>query len=169
MRRKDREITDIETIRQIIDSCETMELGLYDPDDPQFPYIVPVNFGYTISDSRGTKEIVFYIHGAREGRKFGLMQKNQKCSFTMYCNSYIELLPNTGDVTSRYRCIMGKAELELLEGEEAVRGLEQLMARRADTRCFDWNRKAVPRVCVWKLRVTAIFAKVNKPSGTSVS
>ena len=34
MRRKDREVTDFETIRQIIDSCEVLRIGLSDPEDP---------------------------------------------------------------------------------------------------------------------------------------
>lgn len=46
MRRKDREITDFNEIRKIIDACEILRLGLADGD---FPYIVPVNFAYTVT------------------------------------------------------------------------------------------------------------------------
>lgn len=158
MRRKDREITDFTTILQIIDSCEVLNLGLFDPDDPYFPYIVPVNFGYTIDENN---EINFYIHGAGAGRKFELMQKNRKCTFMMYCDSYIELIPSAKDVTSRYKCVMGKAEVTLLEGEDMISGLQCMMDRREDTRIFDWNRRAIPRVAVWRLKVTELSAKAN--------
>ena len=159
MRRKDREVLNFDTVRQIIDSCEIINIGLFDPDDPNFPYIVPVNFGYTIDENN---DISFYIHGARAGRKFGLMQKNRECTFMMYCDSYTELIPSVKDVTSRYKCIMGKAEVTLLEGEDVLLGLQCMMDRREDTRSFDWNRDAVPRVAVWKLRVTELSAKINK-------
>ncbi|MCD8028618.1 MAG: pyridoxamine 5'-phosphate oxidase family protein [Erysipelotrichaceae bacterium] len=62
MRRKDREVTDFNTIIQIIYNCEIIRLGLTD----DYPYIVPVNFAYTVED----KQICFYIHGAMAGRKY---------------------------------------------------------------------------------------------------
>lgn len=161
MRRKDREVLDFETIRQIIDSCEIINIGLFDPGDPNFPYIVPVNFGYMIDENN---EINFYIHGARAGRKFELMQNNRECTFMMYCDSYIELIPSVRDVTSRYKCVMGKAKITLLEGEDVLLGLQCMMDRREDTRSFEWNRDAVPRVAVWKLKVTELSAKANTPS-----
>ena len=76
MRRKDREVTDFDTIVKIIDECEIIRIGLADGD---FPYIVPLNFAYIVKD----RQIDFYVHGAMAGRKYGLMQKNQKCSFEM--------------------------------------------------------------------------------------
>lgn len=70
MRRKDREITDFNEIRKIIDACEILRLGLADGD---FPYIVPVNFAYTVTDG----QICFYIHGAVAGRKYELLCRNR--------------------------------------------------------------------------------------------
>ena len=46
MRRKDREVTDFETIVQIIDECQIIRIGLA---DGEFPYIVPLNFAYTVT------------------------------------------------------------------------------------------------------------------------
>ena len=45
MRRKDREITDPAAIAEIIHRCDVLYLGLNDPEDPDYPYVVPVNFG----------------------------------------------------------------------------------------------------------------------------
>ena len=42
MRRKDREITDGEKIREIIEGCDCLRLGLCDDEGM---YIVPLNFG----------------------------------------------------------------------------------------------------------------------------
>ena len=76
MRRKDREITDFDRIIEIIDRCEILRIGLA---DGEFPYIVPLNFGYTVSG----KQFDFYVHGALAGRKYELMNRNKKCSFEM--------------------------------------------------------------------------------------
>ena len=43
MRRKDREITDIDKIETIIASARYMHLGMF---DGEFPYIVPLHYGY---------------------------------------------------------------------------------------------------------------------------
>ena len=43
MRKKDREVTDEEKIKQIIKDCHCCRVGLYDGNSP---YIVPLNFGY---------------------------------------------------------------------------------------------------------------------------
>lgn len=161
MRRKDREVTDFAAIIKIIDSCEVLRIGLHDPEEPMFPYIVPLNFAYTVSDSN---EIDLYIHGARSGRKFELMQKMNVCSFEMECDAFMELIPESKDVTMRYKCVMGKAEITLLEGDDAERGIEIVMNRREDTRNFLWSREALPRVAVWRLRVTELTAKANRPN-----
>ena len=164
MRRKDREITEFETIRQIIDSCEVLRIGLSDPEDPLYPYIVPVNFGYTADEQDGIR---FFIHGARAGRKFELMQKVKHCSFQMECDAVIEPIPQANDVTTRYKCVMGKADITLLEDDAAVRALQILMDCGEATRGFEWNRNAVPHTAVWELKVTELSAKANlSPNGS---
>ncbi len=42
MRRKDREITDIETIRSILDKAKVLHLAMIDGDRP---YVVPLHYG----------------------------------------------------------------------------------------------------------------------------
>lgn len=49
MRRKDREVTDVAKINEIISSCECMRIGFN--DDGQV-YIVPLNYGYSIVEGK---------------------------------------------------------------------------------------------------------------------
>ena len=164
MRRKDREVTDFETVRTIIDQCEVIRLGLSDPTDPLYPYIVPLNFGYT---AESQDEIHFFVHGAKAGRKFQLMQSVGRCSFQMECDTVVELVPQSRDVTTRYKCLMGKAEITLLDGDNAIRALDLIMSRREDTGSFNWNRTAASHTAVWDLKVTEWTAKVNRPKNES--
>ena len=62
MRRKDREITDGEKIREIIEGCGCLRLGLCDDEGM---YIVPLNFGAVCEAGQW----YFYCHGASAGRK----------------------------------------------------------------------------------------------------
>lgn len=159
MRRKDREVTDFNTIINIIDECDILRLGLADGD---FPYIVPVNFAYTVED----EQICFYIHGAMAGRKYELLNKNPLCSFELDIPLEMDCIVEQKDVTMRYKSVMGKCKVEFLEGEEKQSAIDDIiMARYEATRDFDYNRSAVARTAVAKLIVTEISAKVNPVRG----
>lgn len=159
MRRKDREITDFNTIVDIIDECEIIRIGISDGD---FPYIVPLNFAYTVE---GT-EICFYIHGAMAGKKYEMLTKNPYCSFEMDIPLKMDCLYEFKDVTMRYKSVMGKCEVEFLDGEEKQLAIDNIiMARHEETKNFDYNRDVVKRTAVAKLTVKEISAKVNPISG----
>ena len=159
MRRKDREVTDFETILGIIDECNIIRIGLADGD---FPYIVPLNFGYTVSD----KQIEFYVHGAMAGRKYELMNRNRKCSFELDIPLELDCMVEKKDVTMRYKCVMGTADITFLEGEEKQNAIDHIvMNRYKETRNFDYNRKMVAVTAVAKLTVTDLTAKVNPIGG----
>ena len=51
--------------------CDTIRLGL---NNGEYPYVVPVSFGFEVSEGR----IVIYIHGARDGLKRQLIAANGK-------------------------------------------------------------------------------------------
>lgn len=159
MRRKDREVTDFEQIVGIIDKCQIVRLGLASGD---FPYIVPVNFAYTVEGN----QIYLYIHGAMAGRKYELLSKNPSCSFEMDIPIQMDCIYEKKDVTMRYESVMGKAEAVFLEGEEKQRAMDEvIMNRYEETRNFEYNRAAVARTAVVRLKVTEITAKANPLSG----
>ena len=105
MRRKDREVKDFEVVKQIIEECDVIRIGLV--DDDLYPYIVPMNFGYEFEG----EEIHFYLHGAMAGRKYELMKRNGKCSFEMECGQEMIPLVDKKEVTTHYKCLMGKADV----------------------------------------------------------
>ena len=159
MRRKDREVTDFNEIIKIIDECDIIRIGLSDRD---FPYIVPLNFAYTVNGG----QICFYVHGAMAGRKYTLMNKNLKCSFEMDIPIKMECIYEKKDVTMRYKCVMGTADISFLDGGEKQAAIDDIiMARYEQTRSFEYNKAAVARTAVARLDVREITAKVNPVSG----
>lgn len=159
MRRKDREVKEFGEIVKIIEECEIVRLGLADGD---YPYIVPVNFAYQISG----ETVFLYIHGAMAGRKYELLQKNPVCSFEMDVPMGLDCIYEKKDVTMRYKCVMGKARVEFLEGEEKQAAVDDIiMARYEETKHFEYNRKVLARTAVAKLIVTEMTAKVNPIRG----
>lgn len=75
MRRKDCEITDKNTIFDIMRRCDAVRIGMVDGEG--YAYIVPVNFGMEIRD--GTCSLFF--HSAVAGKKIQLLKENSKVSF----------------------------------------------------------------------------------------
>ena len=159
MRRKDREVTDFDTIVSIIDECQIIRLGLADGD---YPYIVPVNFAYTVDGD----EINFYIHGAMAGKKYEMLTQNPYCSFEMDIPLEMDCIVEKKDVTMRYKSVMGKCKVEFLEDDEKQSAIDNvIMARYEETKSFDYNRESVKRTAVAKLTVMEITAKVNPVRG----
>lgn len=155
MRRKDREVTDFNEIIKIVDECDIVRLGLADGD---YPYIVPVNFAYKVEAGK----LCLYIHGAMAGRKYEMLQANPVCSFEMDIPLKMDCLVEQKDVTMRYKCVMGQAAVEFLEGDEKQQAIDYIIMDRYDeTRDFQYNKSAVSRTAVAKLTVTHITAKVN--------
>lgn len=159
MRRKDREVIDFNTILEIIDECDIIRLGLSDGD---YPYIVPVNFAYEVNQGK----VNFYIHGAMAGRKYDMLQKNPHCSFEMDIPLEMDCIVEKKDVTMRYKSVMGKCNVEFLEGENKQRAIDDIiMARYEATKDFDYDRDTVKRTAVAKLSVIEMTAKVNPIRG----
>ena len=159
MRRKDREITDIKDIINMIDECHIIRIGIADGD---FPYIVPVNFAYTVTGD----QICFYIHGAMAGKKYEMLSASPFCSFEMDIPLKMDCLVKEKDVTMRYKSVMGKCKVTFLDGDERQSAIDDIiMARYEETRNFDYNRDTVSRTAVARLTVLEISAKANPLSG----
>ena len=111
MRKREREITDETMIRDILDRAQVIHLGLSDEGQP---YVVPMNYGYVLEDGK----LTFYLHGALEGYKYEVMEKNPRISFSIEC----DVKPFEGRVACQYgtvySSIMGKGTAVLVEDIE---------------------------------------------------
>lgn len=101
MTRREREVTDINDILQIINETKILHLGL---SDEGWPYVVPMNYGYEYVDGK----LTFYLHGATKGYKFDVLEKNPKVSFALET----DMIPFEGKVACQYgmayRSVMGR-------------------------------------------------------------
>lgn len=152
MRKREREITDIQEIHSILDNCKILHLGL--SDDGQ-PYVVPLNFGYIFENGI----LVFYLHGANEGYKYEVIRKNPRVSFAMECDA----IPFEGKVACQYgmsyRSIMGTGKAEIItDTEEKQLGMSILMKSQTG-KDFTFNEKLVSIVNVIKITVDNFSAK----------
>ena len=76
MRKKDREITDLNEILAVMDKCSVCRVALF---DAEYPYIVPLNFGFQADGGR----IALYFHCAGAGKKLDLLRRCNKVGFEL--------------------------------------------------------------------------------------
>ena len=158
MTRREREVTDINKILEILDRAKVVHIGLVDGDEA---YIVPMNYGYTYENDK----LTLYLHGARRGRKLDLMRANPKVFFEMDC----DIVPFEGEVACKYgitySSIMGKGIAEILEDpQEKMQALTHLMKTQTG-KDFEFNEKLVSVVAVIKIEVSEFTAK-HRPGPT---
>ena len=152
MTRREREVTDINKILEILDKAKVLHLGLVDGDEA---YVVPMNYGYTYENDK----LTLYLHGARRGRKLDLIRQNPKVFFEMDC----DIVPFEGDVACKYgitySSIMGRGLAEIVEGpEEKMKALSVLMKTQTG-KDFEFNEKLVSVVAVIRIDVSEFTAK----------
>ena len=152
MRRRELEITDLQDIRAVLDTCKVLNLALSDGD---IPYVLPMNFGYTLENG----QLTLYLHGARDGYKYKLMEKNPNVAFSMYGN----VVPFAGEKPCQYGnayvSLLGRGRIELLTApEDKIAALETLM-RCQTGKDFTFTESLVSIVNVMRIRVTEFSAK----------
>ena len=151
--RREREITDINKILEILNTAKVLHLGLVDGDEP---YVVPMNYGYIYENEK----LTIYLHGARRGRKLDVMRKNPKVFFEAEC----DLVPFEGDIACRYgiaySSIMGKGIAEIIDedAEEKKKALSLLMKAQTG-KDFEFEDKMVAFVSIIKITVSEFTAK----------
>ena len=155
MRRNDREITDPALILDIINECKVCRIGLADGD---MPYVVPLNFGYTFE--QGTGALTLFLHGAKEGKKADIIQKNNRACFEMDTGGV--LIPHDRACANSfaYKSIIGFGRIILLENDdEKTAGLEQLMRHQTGKTSFHFEKAMLNKTAVYRLTADNFTAK----------
>lgn len=153
MRRKDREITDSAKIKELILACDCFRIGLA---DEKRVYIVPLNFGYSEQDQKRT----FYFHGAKEGRKMDLLQKNEYAGFELDRNHLLNEADTACDYSFRYQSVIGEGSVQqITEPAEKREALRIIMSHYSQKTDWDFPDAALNATAVFKLEVTELAAK----------
>ena len=160
MTRREREVTDINDILQIINETKILHLGL---SDEGWPYVVPMNYGYDVREEDGTLHVCLYLHGAKEGRKAAAFAADPCVAVEMDYNHEVI----TGDYTCAYsyayRSIMGNGTItEVTDPEAKKKGLGKTMAHIAPEAKIAFLPEIVERVAVWRIDIDTFTGKERR-------
>jgi len=150
--RRERQVTDLQEIIGILDRAKIVHVGMIDGDRP---YVVPMNYGYTMEDGK----LTLYLHGAPRGRKLDVLRKNPKVFIVIDTDRE----PFEGEAACQYglsySCVMGDGVAELVEDVEGKKdGLTKLMKTQTG-KDFQFVDKMVGGVTVIKIHVDRYTAK----------
>lgn len=150
--KREREVTDLNQIRAILDKSLVLHLGMVDGDEP---YVVPMNYGYTLEDGK----LTLYLHGATRGRKLEVLRANPKVFFSMEC----DVVPFEGPVPCRYgttyASILGSGEAEIVENVEEKKEALSILMKTQTGRDFTFDDRMVSIVSVIRITVRDFTAK----------
>ena len=153
MRRKDREITDLEKITGIMQACQTVSIAF----GGGAPYVIPMSYGFAQENGRFT----LYMHGAGEGEKIRRIQADPRAAFAMFTGNAFR---GSGDAacsyTTSFDSVCGSGTIRIVTDETEKRaGLEAIMAHYAPGKVFEFDEKMLQATCVMALDVESISGK----------
>ncbi len=146
MRRKDREVTSLDEIFEIVDSCGVAHIGMVENGKP---YVAALNFGY---ERRGG-ELILYFHSAAEGRKIDILKENPEICFEMDCINELIAGDEPCCYSWRYRSVVGNGRVEFIgSAEEKTHALNRILCHLEKTEnTFRYPEEMLKNVCVFRV------------------
>ena len=150
--KRERQVTDPEQILHILDTGKVLHLGLAVDNEP---YVVPMNYGYTMEEGK----LTLYLHSAVRGKKLDMMRANPKVFFEIDC----DLKPFEGRVPCQYglvySSVMGRGTAAIVEDVEEKKKAMSILMKTQTGKDFTFNAQLVSIVAVIRIDVEEYTAK----------
>jgi nitroimidazol reductase NimA-like FMN-containing flavoprotein (pyridoxamine 5'-phosphate oxidase superfamily) len=154
MRRKDKEIIDINEKINVIKKCKVCRIGL---SENNVPYVIPLNYGYNFDNDI----LTLFFHGAREGKKLDIIKNNNNACFEIDCDTRLIEAEKACNYGYAFRSIIGFRKIIILEDlDEKVDGLNKIMRHQTKKEIvYDFTHDEIKNVCVYKMIVENFTGK----------
>ena len=148
MKRKEKEITEISEIEEIIHKSIVCRVGM---SENNIPYIVPLCFGY--------QDKIIYIHGSLEGKKINILQKNQNVCFEFDINTKIIESEKSCNWSMKYQSVIGFGKAHLVNNPEQKRKALNIIMRHYSKEPFQFSNNMIEKTSVIKIEITSMTGK----------
>ena len=152
MTKRERQVTDLVEIRRILDTGKVLHLGLAVNDEP---YVVPMNYGYTMEDGK----LGLYLHCAHQGRKLDMIRANSRVFFEIDCDHK----PFEGETPCQYglvySSVMGRGKASIVEDVEEKKQAMTILMKTQTGKDFTFEDRLVSIVTVVRIDVAEYTAK----------
>ena len=152
MTKRERQVTDPEQIRHILDTARVLHLGLAVNNEP---YVVPLNYGYIMENGK----LVLYLHSAQRGKKLDMLRANPNVFFEMDCDRvpFESKLPCQYGMV--YSSIMGRGVAHIVEDVEEKKRAMTILMKTQTGKDFEFVDRLVSMVAVVRVDVSEYTAK----------
>lgn len=152
MRRKDREITDLNEMESVIRKADCCHVALSDNDKP---YLVALNFGY-----QPGKPPSLYFHCAREGKKLDILRKNPQACFSVDTDHELVRGEAACGWGMKYRSVSGTGPIaEVTDPYEKKTALDRIMEHYSGKPSHEYDPTELEKTAILKLTVLEISGK----------
>ena len=152
MTKRELQITDPDQIKEILDTARVLHLGLAVDNEP---YVVPMNYGYSIEDGK----LVLYLHSALRGKKLDMIRANPNVFFSLECG----LTPFEGQVACQYgvaySSVMGRGIARLVEDVEEKKQAMSILMKTQTGKDFTFEDRLVSIVAGIRIDVSEYTAQ----------
>jgi hypothetical protein len=151
MRRRDREITDIEEIKRIIKQALFCHVAMCRGSNP---YLVAMNFGFD--------EQYIYLHSAPEGMKIDILRENPAVCIEIVQNIQFVHSLNVCQSSMRYNSALIFGKVEFIQEEKEKKKALNFIIRQYNQNIGEERLKFSENVLD---KVTVLKVKIEKISG----
>lgn len=153
MRRKEREVTDVNEIKEILARAEVLRIALNNGD---YPYLFLVNYGFVMDGA----QLVLFFHGSKEGAKHAIIARDNKVTFEVDCgHALMQPLGEEACTSSfAYESVIGNGEIEKAAESEKEALLTRLLEHYGIT-VKRFNSVHLANTVVYKIKVATYTAK----------
>lgn len=153
MRRKDKEITDLNEIWAIIEKANVMRVAMVDLH--QSPYIIPVLFGF--------EDNILYFHSASEGKKIDTLHYNNRVCVEMDIDYEIKKHTSPCAWGLKYKSVIGSGKAFFIqELEEKKKALHVIMKHYAPEEIFEFREKPLSRITLLRIELDTLTGKKSE-------
>ena len=157
MKRKDKEITNVQDKLNIIKKCKVCRIGLSENNKP---YIIPLNYGYDFENNT----LTLYFHSTIEGKKMNIIKNNNNACFEVDCDNQLLEAKKACNYSYAFKSIVGFGKIIFLEDtNEKIAGLNKIMQHQTGKEdVFIFSPEEMKNVVVYKMAVEEFTGKQKK-------
>lgn len=149
MRRSDRAVQTPREVLDILDRCDTVRVGLRGEN---YPYVVPLSFGWEEIDER----VFIYVHGATAGLRHELLKSDRRvCVEADRFGGYVQ---TEHGISCNYESVIGFGRAEAVAGEDAMHGLE-IILKHCGFEGYRCPQPVEQHTSVWRITLSQLTGK----------
>ena len=154
MRRADREVTEPSQIRRILEEGTVLHLAMH---GGAYPYLLPVNYGFTLDESG----LTLFFHGAGEGRKAALLARDARVCVEIDCAHQLiparDVLPCSASYA--YASLVGQGDARQLDDPRDKEAALVAIVSYYGVAPGPFAPEILARTAVYRIRVESYQAK----------